>query len=130
MIRNIFFLLIGSLSLFAQSLDTTLDELANFKQESKPLYINYSPFSVEAAKAFHSGDDILDSIKITSSEPTLKAIFNRKAFIDDRWYSTGDKIGKYEIKKIYINSVALQDNNLIKTLHLDTSKMYLKVKEK
>jgi hypothetical protein len=130
MIRNIFFLSFISLSLFSQSLDVTLDELARFKQKSKPLYINYSPFSVEAAKSFNKGKNVLDSLKVASGEPTLKAIFNQKAFIDDRWYSVGDKFGKYKIKKIYTNSVALEDNDLIKTLHLDTSKMYLKVKEK
>jgi hypothetical protein len=47
---------------------------------------------------------------------TLKAILNRRAFINDRWYKIGDEIGGYKLAKINGESVLLESGDKSKEL--------------
>ena len=48
----------------------------------------------------------------------LKAIMNHAAFIDEKWYKKGDKMGKYTIGYISSSSVTLKSKRGSKTLNL------------
>ena len=48
----------------------------------------------------------------------LKAIMNHAAFIDEKWYKKGDKMGKYTIGYISSTSVTLKSKRGSKTLNL------------
>ncbi len=48
----------------------------------------------------------------------LKAIMNHAAFIDEKWYKQGDKMGEYTIGYISSSSVRLKSARESKTLNL------------
>lgn len=48
----------------------------------------------------------------------LKAIMNHAAFIDEKWYKKGDKMGEYTIGYISSTSVTLKSKRGSKTLNL------------
>ena len=56
---------------------------------------------------------------------TLKAILNKAAFIDGKWYKKGDKIGSYRVKKVSSDSVVLKSANGTKKLSLKKRKKNL-----
>lgn len=58
----------------------------------------------------------------------LSAIFNDRAFINNKFYTVGEKIQGYRIKKIYKHSVILQHGRHIKVLRLQ-QKHFLQIKQ-
>jgi len=58
----------------------------------------------------------------------LSAIFNHRAFINNKFYTIGEKIQGYKIKKIYKNSVVLQHGSIMRVLHLQ-KKHLLQIKQ-
>lgn len=59
---------------------------------------------------------------------SLKAVLNRKAFIDDKWYKKGETIGGYTITNISSKSVTLEGASGHRVLNLDTKKKLIKLK--
>lgn len=114
---------------YAQDTEAILEKLAHFQTDKKLLHVKYSPFKVDALKT-----TILSSTNSVNSTPTtqwiLKAILNKKAFINNAWYGVGETVGEYKLKNIYDNGIVLENGKITKTLKLDVSKMYLKVKDK
>jgi len=53
---------------------------------------------------------------------TLKAILNKAAFIDGKWYKQGDKLGSYKVGHVSSNSVVLKSSSGNKTLSLKKRK--------
>jgi hypothetical protein len=58
----------------------------------------------------------------------LKAVFNRKAFIDDKWYKKGETIGGYTITNISSTSVVLESPSGNRVLNLEHKKKLIKLK--
>jgi len=75
--------------------------------------VNYDPF-YKSQKILH----VHASNKRQSKSFVLSAIYNNRAFINNRFYTVGEKIQGYKIKKIYKQSVVLQNRSSIKILHL------------
>ena len=53
---------------------------------------------------------------------TLKAILNKAAFIDTKWYKQGDSIGDYKVGHVSSSEVILKSENGNKTLSLKKKK--------
>jgi len=53
---------------------------------------------------------------------TLKAILNKAAFIDGKWYKQGDRLGSYKIGYVSLNTVVLKSSNGNKKLSLKKRK--------
>jgi hypothetical protein len=53
---------------------------------------------------------------------TLKAIMNKAAFIDNKWYRKGDSIGNYKVGKVSSSSLILESENDNKILSLEKKK--------
>jgi len=60
----------------------------------------------------------------------LNAVLNHAAFINKKWYKTGDKLGNYKVGYISRNSVRLKSGSDNKVLKLEKKKKkFIKVKE-
>jgi len=60
----------------------------------------------------------------------LDAVLNHAAFINKKWYKTGDKLGNYKVGYISRNSVRLKSESGNKVLKLEKKKKkFIKVKE-
>jgi len=66
--------------------------------------------------------------KVQRKSFALSAIFNNRAFINNKFYTIGEKIQGYTIKKIYRHSVVLQHRSSITVLHLQ-QKHLLQIKQ-
>lgn len=80
---------------------------------------------------FYKSQIILHSQKRQSLQHNffgLSAIFNDRAFINNRFYTVGEKIQGYRIKKIYKHSVVLQHGKHIKVLRMQ-QKHFLQIKQ-
>ncbi|CAA6809276.1 MAG: Unknown protein [uncultured Sulfurovum sp.] len=53
---------------------------------------------------------------------TLKAILNKAAFIDKKWYKLGDSIGDYKVSHISSSSVVLKNESTTRILSLEKKK--------
>lgn len=115
---------------FSQDVSSMIDKLAEYKIEKRALRITYSPFAVDATKQEAQSSLLGDAVSVTFNGPVLKAVLNKKAFVDNAWYGVGEKIGKYKIKSIYESGIVLEDGKITKTLMLDIAKKYLKVKDR
>ena len=62
-------------------------------------------------------------------EYQLSAILNHAAFINKKWYKTGDKLGAYRVRYISRNEVHLKGELGEKVLKLEKKKKFIKVKE-
>jgi len=94
---------------------------------SLPL-VNYDPF-YKSQVILHKHTHIQK--KVQNRSLALGAIFNNRAFINNRFYEVGDKIEGYKIKKIYKYSVVLQSHSSIKVLHIQhmQQKHLIKIKQ-
>jgi len=54
----------------------------------------------------------------------LSAIFNNRAFINNKFYTIGKKVQGYTIQKIYKYSVVLQHRSSIIVLHLQQKHLF------
>ncbi|WP_151901010.1 hypothetical protein [Sulfurimonas hydrogeniphila] len=75
--------------------------------------VNYDPF-YKSQKILHTRH----ASKRQSNSFVLSAIYNNRAFVNNRFYTVGEKIQGYKIKKIYKQSVVLQNRSRLKILHL------------
>ena len=117
-------------SLFAQSVDVDLEKLLTYKQDKKLLHVSYNPF-----KRSNTTSDIKKVVSNTltldeNPKFVLKAIFNKKAFINSMWYEKGDKIDNVIVQKITENSVFIKEGSKVNILKLEKFKKFVIVKEK
>lgn len=56
--------------------------------------------------------------RVQNRSLTLSAIFNNRAFINNKFYTIGEKIRGYRIEKIYRHYIVLQGHNSIIVLHM------------
>lgn len=124
---KIIFLTLFTCSLFAQNIDEILDTLLNFQQENKPLHVNYNPFKNSQSEVSQESTYVQNGKKVQSY--LLKAILNKKAFINTSWYEKGDKIDNAIIKQITEDTVSIEEGSKVTILKLDEFKKYMTVKE-
>jgi len=83
---------------------------------------------IEKYNAFEPNTNFLESIIInnkTSQIIKIKAIFNKKVYINNSWYKIGDTVDGYKIIKIIDNKIVLKKNN--KLLILSPKSQLIKV---
>jgi len=125
-----------SISLFASNL--SMAEITNMVNKIKKerdgislgaLEATENPFLTQKPKPPVDGlAELGDLILPDEITYALKAIFNRKAFIDDKWYKTGETIGIYTIRNISSKSVVLESPSGNRVLKLDNKKKLIKLK--
>ena len=120
-------LVIFSMSLFSASLSSS--EIINMVAEIKKERVGISlselnstekPFimHVPQKQEIKEVTEILKLISIAEVVYTLKAILNKAAFIDKKWYRKGDKLGDYTIGYVSSSSVILKSESDTRTLEL------------
>jgi len=90
--------------------------------KSLPL-VHYDPF-YKSQIILHSHT----KKSIQNKSFALSAIFNNRAFINNRFYTVGESVQGYKIKKIYKQSIVLQHGNTLIMLPLQ-KKHILKIKQ-
>lgn len=126
-----------SISLFASSL--SMAEITNMVNKIKKeregislgtLESTENPFLTQKPKEkpVEGLDELGDLILPDEINYSLKAVFNRKAFIDDKWYKKGETIGGYTISNISSKSVVLESPSGNRVLNLDNKKKLIKLR--
>ncbi len=87
-------------------------------------FVHYDPF-YKSQKILHTSIEK----KAEKKSLILNAIFNNKAFIDGKFYTIGDNIGAYKIKKINKEFVVIQNHKIIKVLRLQQKQHQLIIKQ-
>ena len=127
-ITNIVF----SISLFAASLSSTeiVKMVSEIKKEREGISLSKlestaNPFIIRVPKK-KEPTEVKESVTViaavTEIVHTLKAILNKAAFIDKKWYKQGDSIGDYKVGHISSSEVVLRSENGNKTLSLKKKK--------
>jgi len=120
-------------SLSAASLSSTeiVNMVAEIKKERKGILLSKlettaNPFIINVPKKKEVTEVKEDvTVMVAQVVHTLKAILNKAAFIDNKWYKKGDKIGDYKIGYVSSSSVVLKSENGNKTLSLEKKKKKL-----
>ena len=105
------------------------------KQTYTPIHIHYDPFytqdlSKKQQKSPQKNKQILEHTSQTKHKKLiLSSIFDRKAFINLKWYKENQKIYDYTVIKINKNSVFLANKNKIIVLRLTPSIKLLSIKD-
>lgn len=120
--------LIG-MTLFAQDVDSKLNELIVYKNSNKDIVLDYNPFVNESTMKTLMKDSVPASNSEIKKEMALISIMNQKAFIGGKWYGIGEMIDGKKIIKININTVELKQGSQITILAFETSKNLLKIKD-
>jgi hypothetical protein len=91
--------------------------LVKLEDTVTPFIMNVPPPSAERveAKVHTVAGPVVVSYK-------LKAVLNHAAFINNKWYKKGDKLGNYRVGYVSKNSVTLNSNNDTKVLRLEKKK--------
>ncbi len=99
------------------------------KETSAKIVLRYDPFFPKRAKEKKKSKKQLFKKPVAKKSYRLKAILNKKAFINKKWYETGDIIGSYKIDKIGNEKVLLVRGKKSIILDLSSSKRVLKIKD-
>jgi len=119
---------LSTTSLFSGSLSS--DEIVRMVNEIKKertgvslatLEATGKPFILKVPKKKEKVNGVV-STKV-EADYVLKAILNKAAFIDGKWYKQGDKLGSYKVGHVSSDSVVLKSSN-------DNKKLSLKKKKK
>jgi len=122
---------LSTTSLFSSSLSSAeiVKMVAEIKKERKGISLSMlestgNPFIIKVPKKKESSE-IKEVAQIARAEVvyTLKAILNKAAFIDRKWYKQGDKLGSYKVGHVSSDSIVLKSSN-------GNKKLSLKKKEK
>ena len=117
-------ILASSVALFSASLSSTeiVNMVAEIKKERKGISLSKlestaNPFIINVPKK----KEVVEPKVAVVAEVVynLKAILNKAAFIDTKWYKQGDSIGDYKVGYISSSEVILKSKNGNKTLSLE-----------
>jgi len=124
-------LALSTTSLFAGSLSSAeiVKMVAEIKKERKGVSLatlegTGNPFIIKVPKK-KEVTEVKEVGKLATRAEivyTLKAILNKAAFIDGKWYKQGDKLGSYKVGSVSSNSVVLKSSNGNKKLSLKKKK--------
>jgi len=129
--------IVCSISLIASSLSTLeITEMVNkIKEERSGISLltldgTANPFLVKVPKPKEIDDDNVSTVIVDRPREVgyvLKAVLNKKAFIDGKWYKSGDALGAYTVGNISTRSVVLKNPSGNKVLNLDNKKKLIKL---
>jgi len=117
---------LSSTSLFSGSLSS--DEIVRMVNEIKKertgvslatLEATGKPFILKVPKKKEKVNGVATKVE---ADYVLKAILNKAAFIDGKWYKQGDKLGSYKVGHVSTTSVVLKSSNGNKKLSLKKKK--------
>lgn len=117
------------------NIDKTLQKVMNESREKKinSIKVDYDPFNTIKEKPIIKNTKKSKAVKvkqkIESKKPTLSMIFNKKAFINGKWYKQNDKFADYVVTKIDKDIVILKKKNRYTTLKLSTSNQIIITKK-
>lgn len=128
--------LIGSMvlasPLFSGSLSSTeiVKMVEEIKKERKGIAISQlesteNPFIINIPKKKELPKAETAPLSVVEVVYTLKAILNKAAFIDNKWYKQGDKLGNYKVGYVSSSTVVLKSSNGNRTLSLKKKKRNL-----
>ena len=84
-----------------------------------------NPFVIYVPKKKEIKEETIEEVQVLAPLEVvykLKAILNKAAFIDNKWYRQGDEIGNYKVGHVSSDSVILKSENSNKTLSLEKKK--------
>ena len=122
---------LSATSLFSGSLSSAeiVKMVTEIKKERKGISLatlesTGKPFLIRVPKKKESPAKVKKVAQVLRVEEvhTLKAILNKAAFIDGKWYKQGDKLGSYKVGHVSSNSVVLKSSSGNKTLSLKKKK--------
>jgi len=123
---------LSTTSLLSVSLSLSSDEIVKMVEEIKKerkgvslviLENTGNPFIIKVPEQKESVvDDKVTPVARAEKVYTLKAILNKAAFIDGKWYKQGDRLGNYKIGHVSSNTVVLKSSNGNKKLTLKKRK--------
>jgi len=118
------------------NIDKTLQKVIIKTQNKsiKNIKVSYDPFNINKTKttqikATKQKNKSNPTSKKLHSKPIVSMIFNKKAFINGRWYKENSKFADYVVTKINQNIVVLRKNNKYITLKLPSADKILITKE-
>lgn len=128
--KQFILLLLISMILLAQDLDSKLSELIVYKNSNHDIVLDYNPFINDNTMKtlMHDGNNNTGSSE-GKKEMKLVSILNQKAFIGGKWYGVGEMIEGKKIIKINPNTVELKQGSQITILAFEASKDLLKIKD-
>jgi len=119
---------LSTTSLFSGSLSSSeiVKMVQEIKKERKGISLSTlestgKPFIIKVPKKKESVK-VNGVVKKVEVVYTLKAILNKAAFIDGKWYKQGDKFGSYKVGHVSSDSVLLKSSNGNKKLSLKKRK--------
>ncbi len=120
-------ILLSMCSLWASSINKTIDELLEDNVQQELSLPQYDPFkrAKPLLKAKKRGKRVY-----RPAPKELTAVFNDKAFINGRWYQLGDTLPEGRLVKINATRVYLKKGSTIKVLPLKKSKNLLNITQK
>jgi hypothetical protein len=115
-------------SLLAASLSSAeiVTMVAEIKKEREGISLaklesTENPFIIRVAKK-KEVTEVKEGIPVIEAVYTLKAVLNKAAFINNKWYKNGDRLGEYKVGHISSSKVVLKSENGNKTLSLKKKK--------
>ena len=84
-----------------------------------------NPFVIYVPKKKEIKEETIEEVQVLAPLEVvykLKAILNKAAFIDNKWYRQGDEIGNYKVGYVSSHSVILKSENSNRTLSLEKKK--------
>ena len=116
--------------LFSGSLSSEeiLNMVSKIKEERKGITLaklenTANPFVIKEKKVVETKEEEKSVIQIVPEVVyKVDAILNRAAFINKKWYRTGDKLGNYTIGYVSQTSVTLESSSGNKVLKLEKKK--------
>lgn len=113
--------------LSASSINKTIDELLSDASDHELSVPKYDPF--KRAKPLLKRKS--SKKYIYKPRPAkVTAIFNKKAFINGKWYEKGDRISEGKLVKIQSERVYLKQGNKTKVLLLKRKNKLIKITQK
>ena len=114
-------------TLSASSINKTIDELLNDQSDQELNIPSYDPF--KRAKPLLKRKS--SKKYVYKPRPAkLTAVFNKKAFINGKWYEKGDSISEGKLVNIQSERVYLKKGNKTKVLLLKRKNKLLQITQK
>jgi len=113
--------------LSASSINKTIDELLNDTNDYELNIPHYDPF--KRAKPLLKRKS--SKKYVYKARPSkLTAVFNKKAFINGKWYEKGDHLSEGKLVKIQNERVYIKQGNKMKVLLLKRKNKLLEITQK
>ena len=121
--RYVFLSFLLVFSLFASTIEKTIDELVKEETPSSLNLPQYDPF--KRAKPLIKRKSSSKTYTLKAKPLVLLAIMNNRAFISGFWYAKGESLRGYKVKTITQKSVQLKKGSKTKVLYIQKRDDYI-----